>query len=44
MGGICSTHENDEKYKILVRKPKWKDHSENVGVDVRIILEWIFGK
>jgi hypothetical protein len=23
---------------------KGRDHSENIGVDVRIILEWILGK
>jgi hypothetical protein len=27
-------------YKILVGKPEGKTHSEEVGVDVRIILEW----
>jgi len=30
-------------YKILVRKNQWKDHSEHIGVDERIILEWILG-
>jgi len=28
-------------YKILIGKPKWRDHSEDVRVDMRIILEWI---
>jgi len=31
-------------YKILVGKPKGKRHSEEVGVDGKIILEWILGK
>jgi hypothetical protein len=39
MGGVCSTHRIDEKlrnvYKILV---------ENLGVDGRIMLEWILKK
>jgi hypothetical protein len=31
-------------YKILVGKPAGKDHSEDLSVDGRIILELIFGK
>jgi hypothetical protein len=31
-------------YKIVVGKPEGKDHSEDLGVDGRIILEWILGK
>jgi hypothetical protein len=31
-------------YKILVEKPAGGDHSEDPGVDGRIILEWILGK
>jgi hypothetical protein len=31
-------------YKILVGIPDGRDHSEDLDVDVRIILEWIFGK
>jgi len=31
-------------YKSLVRKLKERDHAEDLGVDVRIILEWILGK
>jgi hypothetical protein len=30
-------------YKILVEKPEEKDHSEDLGVDRKIILEWILG-
>jgi hypothetical protein len=44
MAGTCSTHEGDEKYNILVRKPEGKRYSEDLGVDVRIILERIFKK
>jgi hypothetical protein len=28
-------------YKILVGKPEGRNHSEGLGVDTRIILEWI---
>jgi len=32
----------EEAYRILVGKPKERDHLENPGVDGRIILRWIF--
>jgi hypothetical protein len=31
-------------YKILVGKPKGKDHSKDLGVDGKITLEWILEK
>jgi hypothetical protein len=31
-------------YKILDVKLKGRDHLEGLGVDGRIILEWILGK
>jgi hypothetical protein len=31
-------------YRILVRKMKGRDHSEDLDVDRKIILEWILGK
>jgi hypothetical protein len=31
-------------YKILVRKHEGRDHSEDTGVEWRIILEWIVRK
>jgi len=38
MGGICNTHGLDEKYTQNFGR---RVYSENVGVDGRIILEWI---
>jgi hypothetical protein len=29
-------------YRVLVAKPEERDHSENRGVDGRIILIWIY--
>jgi len=31
-------------YKISVGRLKARDHSEDLGVDGRIIMEWILGK
>jgi len=31
-------------YKILVGKPEGKNHSGDLGVDGKIILEWILRK
>jgi len=46
MDGACSTHmgKNRRTYKSLVGKPDGKRRSEDLGEDVRIILEWILGK
>jgi hypothetical protein len=38
MGGECNTHGRDEK-SIWV-----KNHSEDLGAEVKIILEWILRK
>jgi hypothetical protein len=44
-GGACSTHgEKRNVYKILVGKLKGRDHLQERGTDVRIILEWILRK
>jgi len=45
MGGVCSTHRRDERsaYKISVGNLKGGDHSGDLGVDGKIILEWILG-
>jgi hypothetical protein len=31
-------------YKILIVKPEWRDHSEDLGIDVMIILKLFLGK
>jgi len=46
MGGGCSTRGRDEKYIyiILVGKHDGKNHSEDLGVDAKVIFKWILGK
>jgi hypothetical protein len=34
----------ENAFKILVGKPEVKNDSEDVGIDGRIILEWISGR
>jgi hypothetical protein len=42
MGSVRSAHGSDKKFiKILVANLKIKIHSEDLGVDVRIILNFI---
>jgi hypothetical protein len=36
-------HSRDEKCTHFVGKPEGRDCSEDVGIDKRIILEWILG-
>jgi hypothetical protein len=43
-GHIAHIGETRNMYKILVGKPEWKRHSEDLGVDGRIILKLIVGK
>jgi hypothetical protein len=31
-------------YKILFGRPEGRDHSEDLGIDGKIILEWILEK
>jgi hypothetical protein len=45
MGETCSSHGRYEKcINILVGNPVGKNHSEDLSVDMKIILEWILGK
>jgi hypothetical protein len=43
MDGACSKHERDEKMhtKFWLGILNGRDHLEDVGVDGRIILEWV---
>jgi hypothetical protein len=45
IGLSCSTHGGDENvYKIWMENLKERDHLDDLGVDGKIILEWILGK
>jgi hypothetical protein len=44
MGGICSTHGEINAYTILVGKTWREEHSVELDIDRRIILEWIVEK
>jgi hypothetical protein len=41
MVGACSLRREDEK---CIQDLKGRDHSEDLSVDRKIILEWILGK
>jgi hypothetical protein len=43
-GHVASMGEMKNTYHILVGKPEGKNHLEDLGVDGKIILEWILGK
>jgi hypothetical protein len=44
MGGACSAHgEMINAYKICKGNLKGIDYTENLGVNCRITLKWIFG-
>jgi hypothetical protein len=44
MGYIAPMREMKIAYKILIGKPEGKNHSEDLGIDGRMILELILGK
>jgi hypothetical protein len=48
MGVTCSTHGRNEKREMhttfLLGKVKRGEQSEDLGVDEKMILDWIFGK
>jgi hypothetical protein len=40
-----SMHERGENaYKVLFRNPKGRDCLEDLGIDGKVMLEWILGK
>jgi len=41
MGGESSTHWGDKTFWL--ENLKERDHAEDLGVDEKIILKWIFG-
>jgi hypothetical protein len=44
-GRACSTHGRDKNaYRIFIGNLKGREFSEDLGVDGRVILEWMLGK
>jgi hypothetical protein len=45
MFGACRLHGRYEKYKkLLVGKPERKRHLEDLGIDGKIVFEWMLRK
>jgi hypothetical protein len=44
VGHVAHRGEMRNAYRISVRKPEGKGPLEHLGVDGKIILEWILGK
>jgi len=44
VGHVPSMGEMRNSYEILVGKAEGENHLEDVGIDVKIIFEWILGK
>jgi len=45
MGGACGMHGRDTNaYRILVGRPEENYQLEDIGVDRRILLKWLFNK
>jgi hypothetical protein len=37
MGKVCSTYGRDKKYKLWSENLKGRDHSEDLGIDCKIV-------
>jgi len=45
MGGACGTHRRGEMHtKFRSESLKGRDHSQDLGIDGKVILEWILGE
>jgi len=46
MGGACGTHGEEENYTEVLGggKLRGRDHVEDLDINLRIILKWIFEK
>jgi len=44
VGQVARKYEMRNPYKIFIGKLKERDHSKNLGVDMKIMLGWILGK
>ena len=43
-GHVAHMGERRGTYRVLVGNPRERDHSENLGIDGRIVLKWFFKK
>jgi hypothetical protein len=43
-GHVARLEETAAAYRVLVGRPGQRDHLEDLGVDCRIILKWMFKK
>jgi len=41
---VAHVREMTNTYKFWSEKLRWRDHSEELGVDGSVLLEWILGK